>query len=702
MRKRIVILLALILTNLYAQEDKKPELVDVEFSGNKSISTSELESIIASKESPGWISQFLNSFTSFGAEAVYFDSTLVPSDIANIKSFYWSNGFFKVDAKAESVIDTAANEASLHFIIREGPPFVFNSFQKNGLENVPDEFLDNVDGQVITDSTTRYSDLLVSNKIGLTINSLRDRGYMLIDTEPPTVNIDTSHNKVDIITDFNPGQRYVVSELRVNKTGVGSNLVEDKLLKGLVDVQPGSYYSYYALRRGQSRLYQTNLFTSALVTAITADTSGNYVPVVINTDVGLLHELSPEIILNNEDNAFNLGLGIGFQRKNFLGDARKLTVSASSAAQSITDFLSTASLHDTTIYGYADARVVVDQQFLFGRPINTTLETYITFQKRKLEYNARIYGTKLSFDFELPQHTYITSLIAYMNWENSKYVFRDQYILRGIESYYTRQMGTDITVNLDSLTQQINKTSTSNNAVIGVEIGANRSNDLLFPTRGYTLSILLEDGNTLPYLATKIGGGNFNNPRYYKVLFSTSGYLPFYNSKSKSAFGVKFKTGYIKAYGGDKFDIPLNQRFYSGGSNSIRGWRTRELVPDNYGMKLPDNPTSEEIESIFLRGIVPGGFFMMEGSLETRNRLTGIIGSALFVDFGNTWNNYTDFRFDGVAVAAGFGLRLYSEFAPIRVDFGFKIYDPQDRRNFFGKKILQETFQFHLGIGEAF
>ncbi|MFC2082202.1 BamA/TamA family outer membrane protein [Bacteroidota bacterium] len=703
MKKFITVIMLMISTGYtIGQENGQFELVKVDFVGNENLSTSDLEDLVSSKESPGWFSQFLYSFSSFGDEAIFFDSTYVQSDVDYIRYFYWANGYFEVDVSAEYVYDFLDNEVELIFLIDEGPVFYFKKMHKRGLDSIPAHFLEEIEGNIQIDSTEKYSDLVVSREIAATINSLRDRGYMLIDYEQPIVNVDTLANNVEIITTFNPGLRYKISDILVNKTGVGRNLVDDELLREIVDVQSGSYYSYYALRRGQIRLYRTNLFSSALVTAITADTIGATVPVVINTDVGLVHELSPELIVNNEDNAFNLGLGIGFQKKNFFGDARKLTISASSAAQNITDFLSTATLHDTTIYGYADARIILDQQTLFNLPINTKLETYITLQKRKQEYNAKIYGTKLSLDIEMPQHTYITSLISYLNWENSKYIFRDQYIHRGITNYYTRELGSIGNIDIDSLVQEINKTSSSTNAVIGVEIDANRSNDLLLPTRGYRISIQLEDGNTIPFLISKIGSGNFNNPRYYKVVFNASAYLPIYSSKSNSAFGLKFKTGIINTYEGDKFDIPLNQRFYSGGSNSVRGWRTRELVPANPDIALPENPTSEEIESIFLRGVTPGGFFIFEGSIESRNRLSGILGSAIFIDFGNTWDDYRDFNFNRVAVAAGFGFRLYSDFAPIRVDFGFKIYDPQDKRSFFSKKTLQETFEFHLGIGEAF
>jgi outer membrane translocation and assembly module TamA len=114
------------------------------------------------------------------------------------------------------------------------------------------------------------------------------------------------------------------------------------------------------------------------------------------------------------------------------------------------------------------------------------------------------------------------------------------------------------------------------------------------------------------------------------------------------------------------------------------------------------NPSQEDLEAILTKGAATGGFFTVEGSLEARIRLLGKIGSAFFIDFGNTWNDYSEFQFDQVAVATGFGFRYYSEFAPIRLDFGFKLYDPNDTRNFFSKRFWKDLIQFHIGIGEAF
>lgn len=692
--------------SIYAQADKQFELTEIEFTGNDEIASDELRQIIISQESPGWFSQFLNSFTSFGEPAIYFDSLQIPNDINQMRNFYYDNGFFEAGFSYSYDLDTTDYTASLQYKISENDPSTYRIMKVTGIDNIAWQIAEEVDDLIQVDTTERYSAEEVANIRSQILRLGLDFGHMLMTADTPEIKVDTLENKVDVYMNFDIGERYRISEVRVNKTGPGAEDVKDDLLRKIADIDSNDYYNYYGLQRAQVRLYRTNLFSSVLLSGVVADTNKNYVPLALNADVGLMNELSPELIVNNEDNAFNLGVGLSYQRKNFLGDARKLTLSLSTAAQDITQLISNPSLSDTNVYGYIDTRAIIEQPFLFGRSINTKFETYYTLQKRRNEYNATLYGGKISFDIELPRFTYLTSLIVGLNLERSKYVFSEEYTYGALYSFTEYQYPNLPPSAIDSavteyLAGQTDFTSAKTTSILSVDLGANKSNNLLFPTRGYTLSLLLEDGNSLIYLADKLSGKTFNSPLYFKALLTTTFYPAVYAS-NEEAFGIKFRVGTIQTYQGDKFEIPLNQKFYAGGSNSVRGWKTRELVPPQNVGTLSSNPTPEEIESVLLRNIIPGGFVILEGSFETRNRLIGQLGSAVFVDYGNVWNDFSNVQFNNIAVAAGFGLRYYSDFAPFRIDFGFKIYDPYDRRSFFKKSLFSETFEFHFGIGEAF
>jgi len=692
---------------VYAQQIKFVELKAIEFVGNKAISSSELSSVILSKESPSKFSQFLNSFSSFGNPPVYFDSLLIPSDLQAIKTLYITRGFFKAKVSYEYQINE--DGAYLRYLINESEPTKFRTFTINGLENkIPIEFLDVINSYIKVDTNLTYSDAILEDKKDYTLNYLRDHGFMLASYEQPTLIIDTLVNRIDVIINFNPGKRYLISDVRTIRTGVGKDYVEDQLLKDIVGIKPGMYYSHYDIQRGQVRLYRTELFNSAIINAIISDTVNNKVPLNISADIGLLHELSPEIIVNNEDNTFNLGLGLSFTKKNFLGEARKLTIGTSAAAQNISEFLKEMALNDSTVFGYTDSRISIEQPFLFGRPINTKIETYFTLQKRKDEYNSTLYGAKLSFDFELAQFTYLNSFSTYFNVERSEYKYKRNYLIDLLSRNFQRNPDKNYTKEeADSLaTKRVDEElegrlfSRSTNTLLGIIMGANKTNDIFFPTSGYSLSLLIEESNSIPYLISNLLGSSISRPLYFKLLGTASFFLPFYSSRA-NAFGIKFKAGQIFNYYGDKADISLNQRFYAGGSNSVRGWSTRQLVPLEPLLNL-ENPTQEDLEAVLTKGAATGGFFLFEGSIESRNRLFGKFGTALFLDYGNTWNSIKEFKPNQIAVAGGLGFRYYSDFAPIRFDIGIKLYDPADKRNFSSKKFFKELVQFHIGIGEAF
>ena len=709
-KKPILILLFsifLFAANIKAQliETGKYELTSVQFIGNFEIPSQILQTTVSAKESPGWFSQTLQKYTSFGEEAVYFDPALLIPDQETLRDFYFSNGFFKAKITSKYEIDTVNSTAAIFYIIDEGVPAVLKSLKITGLDELPYEFFENVQNIAKIDTTKPFSGKLVDEKKNSILTFCRDHGYMLVNTNgSPIVVIDTMKNRVDVSMDFVLGNRYKVNEIKVEKTGFGKDLVEEELIKEVAAIKTDSYYSFFDIQKAQVRLYRTNLFNSAVITGIVSDTSGNKVPLNVFTDIGLLHELSPEIIVNNEDNVFNLGFGVGYTKKNFLGGARKFTLSTSAAAQSITEFITHPSINDTTVYGYADIRATLEQPFVFGQPINTKLENYLTVQKRKAEYNATIYGAKLSLNFELPRKVFLTSFTTYLNWEHSRYIYRKQYI---IDAFTTLIMN-NLNVGQDSalvlvgelLEGQTDKSIRSTNAVIGFDFGANHTDNFFFPTEGYNFSVILEDGNLVPYLFSKLLGYEESSTGYLKTVFTGSAFQSLFNSK-QNILGVKLRAGYAFAYRGDVSLIPLNRRFYSGGSNSLRGWQSRELVPQETNFDI-GNTTNEDFEAFLFKGVTPGGFCQLEGSLEARLRLFGQVGTTIFADFGNTWNKLSQVQIDEVAVAIGFGLRYYSDFAPIRLDFGFKFYDPANRNSFFTKKIMSDTFQLHLGIGEAF
>lgn len=163
--------------------------------------------------------------------------------------------------------------------------------------------------------------------------------------------------------------------------------------------------------------------------------------------------------------------------------------------------------------------------------------------------------------------------------------------------------------------------------------------------------------------------------------------------------------GIAKPYGNSEI-LPFEKRYFSGGSNSVRGWSTRRLGPGFY------HPRRDSVE--FANQV---GDIKLDLSLELRQKLSTYFQFALFLDAGNNWvidNNANTpaggfFRFSEfykqIALAYGMGLRLDLGFLLLRFDGGFKAFDPgQDagRRWRFKGFNFGDDFAFHFAIGYPF
>lgn len=619
-----------------------------------------------------------------GSPPSYFDSSYIQTDIYSLKSFYHANGFFESQFSYSVKVDTSKEGVTLNYIIKEGVPFMYGSININGIKRVPDLISTQLYKKLDIDSTEKFSQEKVENNVSSLLTFFYDNGYMNAVYDSSIILIDTVKNKANLDMHFSPGRRYKISGIDIDKKGEGKDNVSDTLIKELIAIDPEEYYNLEKIKNSQNRLSRTGLFSSLKLEGGKSDSTRQHVPLNFEATIGSMNELSPEIVMDNEQNSFNLGLGGTYVRKNFLGDARKLTLNGKIGLTDIlhlnfANILRAPANRDSTYQGYYELSAKLEQPYIFHRPIYGSLELYLK-TRTLLRTNINTYGSRVGFDFEMPYFTFVNQLKTYYNIE-----------LYNLLSNKIQNANFNFKFN-------------SISSIIGTEFGSAKTNDLFFPTKGYNLSFIIEGGiaNSMnnvigsdsviaKYVQIPASKLNTNEVAYFYKL--QENYAMFFQiaRDNSSLFGIKFKTGYLQALNGNQELIPPNKTFIAGGSNSVRGWRARQLVPQDtvtyYGIILPEN--------------VRGGTFLVEGSFEYRKKIAASFGYALFSDYGNTWNGFNKFRINSVAVAIGFGARYYSSIAPFRLDFGFKMYDPASNKWIF-KNSPFKTIEIHFGIGEAF
>ncbi len=151
-------------------------------------------------------------------------------------------------------------------------------------------------------------------------------------------------------------------------------------------------------------------------------------------------------------------------------------------------------------------------------------------------------------------------------------------------------------------------------------------------------------------------------------------YAAAYIALERDAFGVLALRGQVgSVVGASQFQVPADQRFYAGGTSTVRGYTYQTVGP-----LFPDD-------------IPEGGLALDAATIELRQHITRNIGIVPFVDAGQVSQSSAPFQ-GHVSVGAGLGLRYYTGIGPIRADFAV----PLKRTAGSG------AFALYIGLGEAF
>jgi outer membrane protein assembly factor BamA len=181
----------------------------------------------------------------------------------------------------------------------------------------------------------------------------------------------------------------------------------------------------------------------------------------------------------------------------------------------------------------------------------------------------------------------------------------------------------------------------------------------------------------------------------------------------KSTWANRIDIGIGIPYG-NSTQIPYIKQFFTGGNNSLRGFRSRSVGPGTYFPKTTSGKPSS---------IIPDqtGDIKLEMNTEFRPHISGPLYGAIFLEGGNIWlmndssythkegAQFTSKFFSQLAVDAGVGIRLDITLFVIRFDVAFPLRKPwvippsvlRDI-NFFDPAWRRQNLVYNLAIGYPF
>ncbi len=176
-----------------------------------------------------------------------------------------------------------------------------------------------------------------------------------------------------------------------------------------------------------------------------------------------------------------------------------------------------------------------------------------------------------------------------------------------------------------------------------------------------------------------LAGGVFGADKdFFRLQGGGSYYIPHYD---RFVFESRFRVGMVDAYD-TSAEVPIFERFFGGGSGTIRGFEERRVGPRD---PFSNDPI--------------GGETMLVGTLEevmtlvTNEQGKPVLKGAVFLDVGNVWRRVAEFAEDFRA-GMGVGARVNTPIGPLRVDVGIPISDL--------KAGEERKARFHFNLSRSF
>jgi outer membrane protein insertion porin family len=374
----------------------------------------------------------------------------------------------------------------------------------------------------------------------------------------------------------------------------GNTKTRDKVVRRELKVGEGDLYNSTALKRGRQKLRTTGYFKEVDFT-----TSKGTSPEKINLDIKVEEAPTGSISFGAGYSTLEGVVGTAsVGERNLFGLGYKTNLSAALGGET-----------QRLRFGFTDP-------WLLGTPTIAGFNVYYDELEYWTEYDSTTAGGDLTFG------RYLTDYIAasIMGKAERVKVFN---VSPFASPYVKAQEGTRDTI---SLTLGLTRDTRDN---------------YYAPTKGGRHSLTVENAGWV------LGGDN----TFFKAVGDTNWYFPL---PFNTVLHLRGRAGFIEGYDGK--EVPIYERFFLGGINTIRGFEYGEAGPkDIFGQ-----PVGAERMVIFNSEFI----FPLNKELGLRG--------AIFYDGGAGWN----VKFDKWRHAVGMGIRWQSPAGPIRVDWGYNL-DPE-------------------------
>ena len=468
-----------------------------------------------------------------------------------------------------------------------------------------------------------------------------------------------------------------------------------KAIANKISIIPNITYSDFAVERTYSQL--NSLSAAKYVNISFNENSNNKLDAQIVITQNKPHTISAEIEGTYSGGDLGIGAAIGYKNNNIFRGSETLNLNINGgyeAIGSLSEYQSAWDIGGEASLTFPTLLMPMSKNFKRRSTGSTEIVASVNFQQRP-EYQRNIAGAGIKYNWSWHRINFTFNLLdlSYIYLPYMTDAFKDKYmkpsssIRFSYEDHFIMRWGLGI-----NMSNRRNMTFTTN-SFYTFRANVRTAGNLLYGISHLIHQQKNEDG------VYEIFNIQYSQFAKADIDFAYNWYL---TDKSRLVFHSGLGVGI--PYGNASI-LPFEERYYSGGANSMRGWSARKLGPGNF------YNSSGSID--FMK---QSGDIKFDLNLEARFRLIWKLEAALFVDAGNIWTirDYAEqptgvFRWNEfykqIACNSGVGLRLDFDFFVIRVDMGIKLYDPGypiESERWRTDLTWRNDFALHFAVGYPF
>ncbi|MBI1953274.1 MAG: outer membrane protein assembly factor BamA [Candidatus Omnitrophica bacterium] len=530
--------------------------------------------------------------------AGYYRPEVLEEDNERIKAVYRAEGYADAEVSSEAEFDDPKRWLTVEVTVAEGKRYLVGQVDLKGARELP---LPELAPLLKLTQGKPFSQEGISRDTAELQGAYFAKGYMSAMVEPST-RFNTSTDRVDILYAVSEGSVAYVGGVQVK----GNVKTRDVVIRRELRIAPGERFDGEKLRRSKERLYNLGYFEEVAFETVPSGRP-NERDLVVTVKESKTGEFSfgagfsslDKLVGFAEITQKNFDL---FNWPSFTGGGQELTFRTLGGTRRRNFELSFTEPW------------VLNRPYLFGFDFFNTTRT----RGEGYSFDLNRFGGDLRLGKALNDYNRVDGIYR-----------------------LERVRVSDVPDTASAaLRDEVGRNTLSG---VGLSFTRDTRDNVFNPKKGYQLKT-----------GAEIAGSFLGGERDFWKWTSSGGYFlePFIPDQ---VLEFRLTLGLANELG-DSTAVPVFERFFAGGADSIRGYRERRVGPRD---PVNNDPIGGEAMAIF--------------NVEYTVPLLDFLKGAAFVDVGNVWNRVGEFAQEGFKSGVGAGVRIKTPFGPVKLDYGFPI-----------------------------